>query len=110
MIFATNKFLRNMEIKEIGRLLEEDKVERAIEELKRYIAANPKSDKAYFMLGNAYRRKNDWKNAMTNYCAVQSMNNKRGAHDCTPLNILSAINQRLFQRNLEPESRTLARL
>jgi cytochrome c-type biogenesis protein CcmH/NrfG len=79
MIFATNKFIRNMEIEEIGRLLEGDKVERAIEELKRYIAANPKSDKAYFMLGNSYRRKNDWKNAMTNYCEAIAINPKSPA-------------------------------
>lgn len=63
-----------MTIKDIKLLLDNNEIERAIEALTEYIKENPLSDEAYFMRGNAYRRLNDWKNAIHNYCEAIEIN------------------------------------
>jgi tetratricopeptide (TPR) repeat protein len=39
-----------------------------------FIADNPKCDEAYFLLGNAYCKKNDWREALNAYCQAIDLN------------------------------------
>ena len=63
-----------MTLEDIKLILDGNDVEMAINALSEYINNNPTSDEAYFMRGNAYRRLNDWKNAINNYCEAMSIN------------------------------------
>lgn len=42
--------------------------------LKQFIAQNPKSDDAYFLLGNAYRRREEWGEAMNAFQSAVELN------------------------------------
>ena len=63
-----------MNLEDIKLILNGNDVELAIDALSEYIKNNPSSDEAYFMRGNAYRRLNDWKNAINNYCEAIELN------------------------------------
>lgn len=57
------------------KLLGEDRTEEAINVLNEYIAfASSPSDKAYYLLGNAYRKKGDWQGAINNYLMAMELN------------------------------------
>ena len=61
---------------EIKNKLESNEIEEAIVMLDKYIADNGDCEEAYFLRGNAYRRKNDWKNAISDYCKARELNPK----------------------------------
>lgn len=63
-----------MTLEDIKSTLDSNNIEMAINALTDYIKENPLSDEAYFMRGNAYRRLNDWKNAISNYCEAMDIN------------------------------------
>lgn len=58
----------------IKDLLSGNRVDKAIKELERYIKENPTSDEAYYLLGNAYRKTDNWKQALTNYSIAKEIN------------------------------------
>ena len=60
---------------EIESILREGRVEEAIGLLKEYIAGSgTPSDRAYYLLGNAYRKKGDWQGAINNYLEAMEIN------------------------------------
>lgn len=59
---------------EIKTVLAENKTSEAIEMLSEYIRLNPKDDEAYFIIGNIYRKFNDWRKAMNAYCQAIELN------------------------------------
>ena len=59
----------------IEEILQAGRVEEAIGLLKEYIAASPvPSDRAYYLLGNAYRKRGDWQGAINNYLEAMAIN------------------------------------
>ena len=63
-----------MTLHDIKQILNNNDIEGAIRALDDYIKLNPASDEAYYMRGNAYRRMNDWKNAINSYCEATAIN------------------------------------
>ena len=60
---------------EIEAILQEGRIEEAISLLDGYIsAAEVPSDRAYYLLGNAYRKKGDWQGAINNYLEAIDIN------------------------------------
>ncbi|HJA89087.1 MAG TPA: hypothetical protein H9778_10425 [Candidatus Parabacteroides intestinavium] len=52
---------------EIKKLLYQGEVDKAICQLTEYLQENPESDEAYYLLGNAWRKKGDNRLALNNY-------------------------------------------
>ena len=60
---------------EIEAILLEDRIEVAIRLLEEYVSSAPvPSDRAYYLLGNAYRKKGDWQGAINNYLEAMEIN------------------------------------
>ena len=60
---------------EIEAILLEDRIEDAIRLLEEYVSSAPvPSDRAYYLLGNAYRKKGDWQGAINNYLEAMEIN------------------------------------
>ena len=56
-------------------LISEGRVDEAIAVLRDFIAASEvPSDRAYYLLGNAYRKKGDWQGAINNYLEAMDIN------------------------------------
>lgn len=64
----------------IRQLIYDGKITEAICLLDEAIANNPRSDEAYYLRGNAYRRLSDWKQALNNYLAAMELNPDSPAH------------------------------
>ncbi|MBQ6254926.1 MAG: tetratricopeptide repeat protein [Bacteroidales bacterium] len=59
----------------IEAILQAGKVEEAVTLLKEYISASPTpSDRAYYLLGNAFRKRGDWQGAINNYLEAMAIN------------------------------------
>ena len=56
-------------------LISEGKVDEAIAALREFITTSEvPSDRAYYLLGNAYRKKGDWQGAINNYLEAMDIN------------------------------------
>ncbi|WP_294178017.1 tetratricopeptide repeat protein [uncultured Coprobacter sp.] len=58
----------------IKKLIAENRLEEAIELLNRRIEQNEKDDEAYYLLGNIFRKKGDWKQATFYYLSATEIN------------------------------------
>ena len=59
----------------IESILQEGRIEEAISRLCDFISSSPvPSDRAYYLLGNAYRKKGDWQGAINNYLEAMAIN------------------------------------
>lgn len=59
----------------IESILREGRIEEAISRLRDFISSSPvPSDRAYYLLGNAYRKKGDWQGAINNYLEAMAIN------------------------------------
>lgn len=58
----------------IKELLDENRLNEALEALNHYIISFPRSDEAYFMRGNLYRRLGDMRQALNNFCEAIAIN------------------------------------
>lgn len=64
-----------MTAQELEKILYEEGAERAIAEAKNYISSSAEDlDFAYYILGNAYRKKGDWQGAINNYLEAMAIN------------------------------------
>lgn len=59
---------------EIKLLIDNNQTEQAIALLDEMIEKNAKDDQLYYLRGNAYRKHNNWKNALTNYATAMDLN------------------------------------
>ena len=60
--------LMTEQLQDIKTLIEQGDTERAIHALTNFIGNHQGSkDEAYYLLGNAYRKKGDWQQALNNY-------------------------------------------
>lgn len=58
----------------IKSLIEDNKNEEAIGRLEAIIAKDDKQEMAYYLLGNIYRKKQDWANAVNSYVKAIDIN------------------------------------
>lgn len=62
------------EMEDIKQLIYDGKTDEAIRALDAVIEANPRSDEAFYLRGNAYRKKGEWQQAMNNYLSATEIN------------------------------------
>lgn len=67
-------------MKEIRQLLQENKIDEAVHLLDAIIANDPTSDEAFYLRGNAYRKRSDWQQALNNYLVAMELNPNSPAH------------------------------
>lgn len=64
-----------LELDSIEKILVEDGTDEAIRLLEEYITTSPEpADRAYYLLGNAHRKKGDWQLAINNYLEAMAIN------------------------------------
>lgn len=64
----------------IKKLISEDKTDEALRLLDEQIEKDPSSDEAYYLRGNAYRKKGDMRLALNNYLTAMELNPNSPAH------------------------------
>lgn len=82
------------------QLIFEDKTDEAIRLLDEYIEKHASSDEAYYLRGNAYRKKGDVRQALNNYLAAIELNPEspaRIAHDQL-ISIMNFYNKDMFNQ------------
>lgn len=70
-----------MTIPEIKQLIKDGCTAQALEFLEKHLNANPNDDEAWFLLGNAYRKTENWKGAMDAYYKAYEINPDSPARD-----------------------------
>ncbi len=63
-----------MELSVLKSRLAEGVSESLIQDFMEYISVHPESDEAYFLLGNAYRRQENWEFALNAYQQAMDLN------------------------------------
>ncbi len=63
-----------MELSILKNRLAEGVSEALIQDFMEYISFHPESDEAYFLLGNAYRRQENWEYALNAYQKAMDLN------------------------------------
>lgn len=58
----------------VKKMIKEGKVDEAIALLDDYLSSCPESDDAFFLRGNAYSKKGDFKQALNNYLSAMEIN------------------------------------
>ena len=84
----------------IKQLIHENRTDEAIRLLNKHIEKNATSDEAYYLLGNAYRKKGDIRNALNNYLSALELNPDspaRVAHDQL-ISIMNFFNKDMFNQ------------
>lgn len=71
--------ITTLDSERVKALMDEGKTSEAIDILKTYIEGEPKSDTAFFLLGNAYRKQENWEEALNNYAKAMELNNESPA-------------------------------
>ena len=61
------------QLEQIDKMIQSGLIDNASEVLHSFISEKP-DDQAYYLLGNAYRKKGDFKNAMENYLEAIAIN------------------------------------
>lgn len=59
---------------EIKQMIENNEIDNTISKLNEIIALDPKQDMAYYLLGNVYRKHQDWQKSMNNYTIAIELN------------------------------------
>ena len=62
------------DIDRIKELIDSNATLEAISLIDEMIGSEPDNDMLYFLRGNAYRKHNDWKHAMSDYCKAAEIN------------------------------------
>lgn len=62
------------DLQQIKQKLSDNHIDEAIVALNAYIHQNPDSEEAHVLRGNAYRRTDNWKMAISDYAAAKSIN------------------------------------
>ncbi len=70
-----------MNLQNIKQQIQSGSLAEAIEALNKYISEHPESDEAWLLLGNAYRKQENWKEAMDAYFKASELNPDSPARD-----------------------------
>ena len=84
----------------IKQLITDGKTDEAIRLLDEYIEKNTSSDEAYYLRGNAYRKKWDIRQALNNYLTAMELNSDSHAqiaHDQL-ISIMNFYNKDMFNQ------------
>ncbi len=83
---------------QIKQLLAKGATDEAIALLVRFTEENPGSDEAFFLLGNAYRKKENWEFALNNYRKATDLNPESPAKHAYKMviDILNFYNKDMF--------------
>lgn len=85
-------------VESIRQLIYEGKLDDAIVSLDEWIAECPDCDEAYYLRGNAYRKRSDYRQALNNYLNALELNPDspaRQAHDML-IKILDFYNKDMY--------------
>lgn len=87
-----------IELEEIKLLINDNRTEEAIEKLTQLAETMPDCDEIFYLRGNAYRKHNDWKHAMSDYCRATELNPESPAADAykAACEILAFYNKDLY--------------
>ena len=81
-----------IELEAIEKILVEGGTDEAIRLLDEYITSAPEpSDRAYYLLGNAHRKKGDWQKAINNYLEAMAITLKARRRTLMRLRTRSSI-------------------
>ena len=85
---------------EIKKMIQEGKLDDAIQLLLLKIENNNNDDEPYYLLGNAYRKKGDWQQAVNNYLEAISRNPESPAVNARQMimDILNFYNKDMFNQ------------
>lgn len=74
--------------------------EKAISTLNEMIRTNPRDANLYYLRGNAYRKKSDWKHAMSNYLEAKEINPESPATEALEMlsDILNFYNKDIYNQ------------
>ena len=87
-------------MEKIKQLIFDGKIDEAICLLDEVIKNNPVSDEAFYLRGNAYRKRNDWKQALDNYLVAMELNPDSPAHQAYQMviDILDFYNKDMYNQ------------
>ncbi len=82
----------------ITKLIAEGELTEAIRLLNELIEKNPQNEEAYFLLGNVYRKLENWKEAINHYLEAEAINPNSPAKNARLmiLDILNFYNKDLY--------------
>ncbi len=90
-----------MTAQDLEIVLRDAGAEVAIVEAERYISTSAEDiDFAYYILGNAYRKKGDWQGAINNYLKAMELNPASPAHQAYQMayDILNFFNKDMYNQ------------
>lgn len=87
-------------MEKIKQLIFDGKIDDAIRLLDEIIKDNPVSDEAFYLRGNAYRKRSDWKHALDNYLSAMELNPDSPAHQAyrMVIDILDFYNKDMYNQ------------
>ena len=90
----------NGELEKIKQLLVAGETGEAISLLTGFIDKNPSSDEAFFLLGNAWRKEENWESALNNYRQAIDLNPDSPAKHAykMAIDILNFYNKDMFNQ------------
>ncbi len=82
------------------RLLEEGHIDEAIAALEELLASDNANERAYYILGNAHRKRGDWQKAINNYLSALEINPESPAKNALEIanDILSFYNKDMYNQ------------
>lgn len=89
------------QLKDIKTLIDQGDTERAIDALTNFIRNHAHvNDEPYYLLGNAYRKKGDWQQALNNYLEAIDRNPQSPAVSARDMimNILNFYNKDMYNQ------------
>ena len=90
----------NRELEKIKQLLIKGETDETISLMTDFTDKNPSSDEAFFLLGNAYRKKENWELALNNYRQATDLNPDSPAKHAykMAIDILNFYNKDMFNQ------------
>lgn len=94
------EFIKMTELSTIKGLIEEGKIDIAIDALNELIKLHPVCDEAYYLRGNAYRKQGNWQLAINSYLAAIEINPESPAQQANKMmtDILNFYNKDMFNQ------------
>lgn len=85
---------------EIKQLIHDGHTSEAIARLDAYLTEHPKSDEAFYLRGNAYRKEGNSREALNNYLAAMELNPDSPAHRAyrSEIEILDFFDKNLYNQ------------
>ena len=88
------------DLSKIQTNIDQNKIDVAIEQLGELIKENPGDDKLYYLMGNAYRKQENWQMAINSYLEAVEINPDNRAADAKAmlLDILEFYNKDMYNQ------------